>query len=55
MSQKYILLTFKGICMKFSLELKKNILGHPVTSKLPHAIVQILMRHHVHFFLNLFF
>ena len=45
--KKYILLTFKGICMNFSLELKKNILSHPVTSKQPHKIVQILMRHPV--------
>ena len=47
MSQKCILLTFKGICMNFSLELKKIILSHPVTSKQPHKIVQILMRHPV--------
>ena len=47
MSQKNILLTFKGFCMNFSLELKKNILSHPVTSKQPHKIVQILMRHPV--------
>ena len=40
-------MTFKGICMNFSLELKKNILSHPVTSKQPHKIVQILMRHPV--------
>ena len=44
MSQKYILLTFKGICMNFLLELKFFILSHPVTSKQPHKIVQIHMR-----------
>ena len=49
MSQKYILLTFKGICMNFSLELKKTILSHPVTSKQPPEIVQIHMRHPVNF------
>ena len=27
--------------------MKKNILSHPVTSKQPHKIVQILMRHPV--------
>jgi hypothetical protein len=37
MSQKYTLLTFKGICMNFLLELKFFI--HPVTSKQPHKIV----------------
>ena len=47
MSQKSILLTFKGFCMNFSLELKKIILSHTVTSKQPHKIVQILMRHPV--------
>ena len=47
MSQKIILLTFKGFCMNFSLELKKIILSHPVTSKQLHKIVQILMRHPV--------
>ena len=41
MSEKYILLTFKGICMNFLLEFKKIILSHPVTSKQPHKIVQI--------------
>ena len=45
--KKYILLTFKGICMNFSLELKKIILSHPVTSKQPPEIVQIHMRHPV--------
>ena len=44
---KNILLTFKGICMNFSLELKKIILSHPVTSKQRHKIVQILMGHPV--------
>ena len=33
--------------MNFSLELKKIILSHPVTSKQPHKIVQILMGHPV--------
>ena len=47
MSQKFILLTFKGFCMNFSLELKKNISSHPMTFKQPHKIVQILMRHPV--------
>ena len=45
---KNISLTFKGICMNFSLELKKiYILSHPVASKQPHKIVQILMGHPV--------
>ena len=47
MSKKYTLLTFKGICMIFLLEVKNFILSHPVTSKKPHEIVQILMRHPV--------
>ena len=47
MSKKYTLLTFKGICMNFLLELKFFILSHPVTSKQPHKIVQIHMRHPV--------
>ena len=47
MSKKYTLLTFKGICMKFLLELKFFISSHPVTSKKPHKIVQIHMGHHV--------
>ena len=47
MSQKYISLTFKGICMNFSLELNIFILSHSVTSKQPHKIVQIHMRHPV--------
>ena len=42
MSQKYILLIFKGICMNLSLELKCFILSHPVTSQQPHKIVQII-------------
>ena len=42
--KKYTLLTFKGICMNFLLELKFFILSHPVTSKQPHKIVQIHMR-----------
>ena len=47
MSNKYTLLTFKGICMNFLLELKFFILSHPVTSKQPHKIVQIHMGHPV--------
>ena len=41
------LLTFRGICMNFLLELKFFILSHPVTSKQPHKIVQIHMGHPV--------
>ena len=48
MSKKYTLLTFKGICMNFLLDLKFFILSHPVTSKQPHKIVQIHMGHPVH-------
>ena len=47
MSQKIFLLTFKGICMNFLLELIFFILSHPVTSKQPHKIVQIHMGHPV--------
>ena len=47
MSQKIFLLTFKGICMNFLLELNFFILSHPVTSKQPHKIVQIHMGHPV--------
>ena len=47
MSKKYTLLTFKGICMNFLLKLKFFILGHPVTSKQPYKIVQILLVHPV--------
>ena len=47
MSKKYTLLTFKGICMNFLLELKFFILSHPVTSEQPHKIVQIHMGHPV--------
>ena len=47
--KKNILLTFKGIGMNFSLELK-FFLSHPVTSKQPHTIVQILMDHPVYHF-----
>ena len=47
MSKKYTLLTFKGICMNFLLELKFFILSHPVTSKQPREIVQIHMHHAV--------
>ena len=47
-NKKYILLTAKvHICVNVSLELKKYILSHPVTSKQPHKIVQIHMRHPV--------
>ena len=48
MSKKNTLLTFKGICMNFLLELNFFILSHPVTSKQPHKIVQIHMGHSVH-------
>jgi len=47
MSQKIFLLTFKGICMNFLLELNFFILSHPVTSKQPHKVVQIHMGHPV--------
>ena len=47
MSKEYILLTFKGICVNFLLELKFFILSHPVTSKQSHKIVQRLMGHPV--------
>jgi tellurite resistance protein TehA-like permease len=47
MSQKYTLLTFKGSCMNFLLELKYFVLSHPVTSKQLHKIIQIHMRHPV--------
>ena len=47
MSKKHTLLTFKGICMNFLLELIFFILSHPVTSKQPHKIVH--MRHPVGF------
>ena len=47
MSKKYTLLTFKGICMNFLLELKFFILSHPLTSKQPRKIVQIHMHHPV--------
>jgi len=47
MSKKYTLLTFKGICMNFLLELNFFILSHLVTSKQPHKIVQIHMGHPV--------
>ena len=45
--KKNTLLTFKGICMNFLLELRFFILSHPVTSKKPHKIVQIHMGHPV--------
>ena len=47
MSKKYTLLIFKGIFMIFLLELNFFILSHPVTSKQPHKIVQILLGHPV--------
>ena len=47
MSKKYTLLTFKGICMNFLLKLNFFILGHPVTFKQPHKIVQMLLGHPV--------
>ena len=55
MSRKYILLNFKGTCMNFSLELKIFILSHSVTSKQPHKIVQIHMRHPVNIIKNPYF
>ena len=47
MSKKNSLLTFKGICMNFLLELKFFILSHPLTSKQPPKVVQIHMPHPV--------
>ena len=47
MSKKYTLLTFKGICMNFLLELKFFISSHPLTSKQPPKVVQIHMPHPV--------
>ena len=47
MSKKYALLTFKGICMNFLLELKTIIPSHPVTFKQPHKIVQVHVGHPV--------
>ena len=47
MSQKIFLLTFKGICMNFLLELNFFILSHPVTFKQPRKTVQIHMTHPV--------
>ena len=47
MSKKYTLLTFKGICMNFLLELKFFVLSHPLTSKQPPKVVQIHMTHPV--------
>ena len=47
MSKKYDLLTFEDFFMNFLLELKFLILSHPVTSKQPHKIVQILLVHPV--------
>ena len=51
MSKKYTLLTFKGICMNFLLELKFFVLSHPVTSKQPREIVQIHMHHPVYIYI----
>ena len=53
MSQKIFLLTFKGICMNFLLELNFFILSHPVTSKQPHKVVQIHMGHPVQLILQI--
>ena len=47
MSKKCTLLTFKGICMIFLLELIFFILSHPLTSKQPPKVVQIHMTHSV--------
>ena len=47
MSKKYDLLTFEDFFMNFLLELKFLILSHPVTSKQPLKIVQILLVHPV--------
>ena len=47
MSKKNTLLTFKGNCMNFLLELNFFILSHPLTSKQPRKIVQIHMHHTV--------
>ena len=46
-SQKMFLVIFKSICIKYSLELKKNISIHPVTSKQSPKIFQILRDHPV--------
>ena len=46
--KKNILLTYKGKCMNFSLELLFFVSSHPVTSKQPHKIVQILLGHPVY-------
>ena len=54
MSKRYTLLTFKGICMNFLLKLNFFIFGHPVTSKQPHKIVQILLVHPVLFSFDTF-
>ena len=45
---KYVLLTIEGIFMNFSLELLFFVSSHPVTSKQPHKIVQILLSHPVY-------
>ena len=45
--KKNTLLTFKGICMIFLLELIFFILSHPLTSKQPPKVVQIHMTHSV--------
>ena len=48
-TKNHSLLTFKISCMNFSLEFFFIIiiLSHPVTSKQPHKIIQILMGHPV--------
>ena len=53
--QKCIYCFFKVFAWIFSLELKKNILSHPVTSKQPPEIVQIHMRHPVNTIQTTFF
>ena len=52
MSKIYTLLTFKGICMNFLLELKFFVLSHPLTSKQPPKVVQIHMTHSVLLFFS---
>ena len=54
MSKKYDLLTFEDFFMNFLLELKFLILSHPVTSKQPHKIVQILLVHPVDIYKSTF-
>ena len=58
--KKYTLLTFKGICMNFLLQLSFFlILNHPVSSKQPHCsnlilFVQIHVRHPVNMYIYFF-